>query len=55
MASNANNSGNYVKGRRLAEISLAFILFTYLTFIALFIIVIGTAVTMAVIITVANE
>jgi hypothetical protein len=55
MASNANNSGNYVKGRRLAKISFAFIMFTYIAFITTFIIVIGTAVIMAVIITVANE
>jgi hypothetical protein len=54
-ASNANNSGNYVKGRRLAKISFAFIMFTYITFITTFIIVIGAAVTTAVITTVTDK
>ena len=54
-ASNANNSGNYVKGRRLAKISFAFIMFTYIAFITTFIIVIGAAVTTAVIETVTAK
>ena len=47
-ASNANNSRNFVKGKRLANISFGCILCTYIQFIAMFIILVVTVVVIAV-------